>query len=173
MKSLRIEVFETNEMVTETIEIINDLKNQYWKHTKEEHMKWFKDNIKSDDEHLLIWGHNLLAYLNLIHVDVEIDKRPYRMFGIGNVCVSKERKHAGIGTILMATVNAFLKEKKSCGLLLCHENMLKFYESCGWIKMNATTVTIEKNSYEYCVMFKAPCYMLPNNAEHIWINRSF
>lgn len=121
-----------------------------------------------------MWGgYNLLAYLNLVHVDVEIDKQPYRMFGIGNVCVNKEKEHTGIGTIMMAAANAFLKENKSCGLLLCHENMLKFYENCGWRKMNASTSIIEENSYEHCVMFNDPCHMLSNNAEHIWINRSF
>lgn len=56
MKSLKVEFLKTDELSEETIGIINSLKNQYWKHTKKEHMKWFKENIKPNDEHLLIWG---------------------------------------------------------------------------------------------------------------------
>lgn len=50
--------------------------------------------------------------MNLVHVDVEIDKRPYRMFGIGNVCVSKDKENVGIGTVLMAVANVLLKETR-------------------------------------------------------------
>lgn len=43
--------------------------------------------------------------------------------------MSKEKGHTGIGSVLMAAVNAFLKETGLCGLILCHENTLKFYEA--------------------------------------------
>lgn len=173
MESIRIELLKTEELVDNTIESINRLKNQHWKHTEEEHMKWFKENLKFDDEHLLIWGYSLLAYLNFVHVDVEIDKQSYRMLGIGNVCVSKDAEHAGIGAILMAAANAFLKETGLCGLLLCHENTLKFYEYCGWKKMEIETSIVEGSPFEHIVMFYDPAHRLSNKAEQFMTNRSF
>ena len=53
---LNICIRNTSELNAEDIGKINTLKNQHWKHTKEEHMQWFKDNIKQEDMHLLIWG---------------------------------------------------------------------------------------------------------------------
>ena len=174
MNRIEIEVRRTDELSASQIEAINELKNQHWRHTKEEHMRWFKENIEPNDAHLLMWeGECLLAYLNLVHVDVEIDKRPYRMLGIGNVCVSKDKEHTGFGAILMMAANAFLKETKSCGLLLCHENTLKFYENCGWKKLVAGTSLVKGNPYEHHVLFFDPNHALSDKTDQFVANRSF
>ncbi|SCZ81192.1 GNAT family N-acetyltransferase [Pseudobutyrivibrio xylanivorans] len=174
MDSLKIDYFTTNELTMETVDSINNLKNQHWKHTKEEHMQWFIDNIKTDDKHVLIWKENeLLAYLNLVHVDAEIDNQTFRMYGIGNVCVSKEQEHTGIGSILMSSANAFIKRSGLCGLLLCHENTLKFYECCGWSKIDVEQSFIKSNVYEHFIMFYDPEHRLPNKAKVLMTNRNF
>lgn len=175
MRKIEIEIIKTSELSVDYIESVNDLKNQHWKHTKEEHMKWFRENIRSDDEHLMVWGDttNLLAYLNLVHVYVEIDRRPYRMFGIGNVCVSKEKEHIGIGSILMSAANAYLKEMKSCGLLLCHDNTLRFYEYCGWKKIDAGSFIVEGNPCEHRLMIYDPGHAISENAEYFIADRNF
>lgn len=174
MMDLHIEVRDTEQLTIDYIQQINRLKNQHWSHSKEEHMKWFEENINSDDEHLMLWGKSRLqAYLNLIHVEVKIEKCPYRMLGIGNVCVSKEKEHTGIGAILMAAANAVLRETGLCGLLLCHDNTLKFYENCGWKKMEVETSIVKEKLFIHHVMFYDPSHKLSNKAEIIEIDRSF
>ncbi len=175
MKNLNIKLYETDELTDECIKLINGIKNQHWKHTNEEHMKWFVENIRPRDRHLMIYENEtkLIAYLDLVRINVNIDKQLYKMHGIGNVCVSKDRGHIGIGTILMLTANIFLKAEKSCGLILCHDKTIKFYERCGWKRLSFGTSFIEGNTYKHNIMLYDPCYAISEHIYSIAIDKSF
>ncbi len=86
MKKITIETVETAKLSENIIVRINSLKNQHWRHSEEEHMRWFKKNIKDTDAHLLIWEESdLIAYLNIVDVDIIINQEAYKVYGIGNV----------------------------------------------------------------------------------------
>ena len=174
MKSLKVEFLKTDELSEETIGIINSLKNQYWKHTKKEHMKWFKENIKPNDEHLLIWGGiALLAYLNIVHVDITTDQKPIKALGIGNVCVNSEKKHMGLGAILLASSKALIKGMNSCGLLLCHDNVTDFYLKSNWNICDVKDARIIDEPFKQVVMAYDPHHILPPQIDTLIMNRSF
>lgn len=173
MQKFEIEVVNTDELSTETIVIINRLKNQYWKHEEDEHMRWFKANMFPDDIHILIKGRCLLAYLNMVCVDIKINQKPFKVLGIGNVCVNTEEEHMGFGAILLSTANALIKRKNTCGMLLCHDNVKSFYLKLGWDIYNAKEIRIEGNLFEYIVMTYDPYHILPLNVDDLIIYRNF
>lgn len=175
MKRLVIEVKQTNELDPDSIFEINQLKNQHWKHTAEEHLKWFNDNIAPNDEHVILRGEGegLLAYLNLVNINVIINQTSYNMRGIGNVCVSKNREHSGLGTVLMSATNALFKCDKTCGLLLCHDNLKMFYQKTGWKVIDSDVVIIGNKPFQLTVMSYDPFHIIPTKVESLIVDRSF
>ncbi len=176
MTKIEIVICSTKELAIEEIEEINSLKNQYWKHSADEHMKWFRENIKSNDNHIMLYGggeYNLLAYLNIVHVDVAVNQRPHRMMGIGNVCVNMDKQHSGYGAILMSAANMFIKDKRSCGLLLCHEDLLSFYKKMGWSIMNVENALIHNQPFRFNIMKLDCSKILPDKVNQIMIDRVF
>lgn len=91
-------MMELNVLMKKTVELSYDemnsliaLKQQHWGYTDEQQRRWFSENIMADDYHLQIYGGGvLLAYLNAVNVDVDINQTLHRMLGIGNVCVDKK-----------------------------------------------------------------------------------
>lgn len=101
-------------------------------------------------------GGVLLAYLNAVNVEVSINQTLHRMLGIGNVCVDKENAHAGVDSILMACINAFVKQSDTCGIPLCKETLIPFYGFSNWVLAEPDTVTIKQQPYTYYVMAYDP-----------------
>lgn len=152
------------------------LKQQYWNYSTVEQKKWFRENIIADDYHILIYqGELLLAYLNAVNVEVEINYFKHRMMGIGNVCVAEKHAHTGVGSILMACTNAFIKQSSSCGILLCKKKLIPFYESSNWQILSPQQVTISGQSYAHIVMLYDPLRMatVGENKQMISLSRNF
>ncbi len=174
MKKMEIEIAETSELSLNSIRVINKLKNQYWKHTEEEHLRWFKDNILSEDLHIqLFLDESLRAYLNMVHIDIVSDEKKYSVLGIGNVCVDKEVEHLGYGTLLVAAANAIIKKMKTGGLLLCHEELIHFYLKNGWKEKKYNDVRIKGIPFKYIVMAFDPYNILQTSNNSLEISRSF
>lgn len=174
MRKIEITISRTDELDLTTIKRINELKSQHWKYTMKEHMLWFQKHIKSDDNHILICeGSRLFAYLNLVHINVEIDKQLYQMFGIGNVCVSKEDEGIGTGTVLMSITKSFLKSAASCGLVLCNDRVLTFYERNGWKRLQVESPIVEGLPFDHCVMLYDPINLIQQRVMRLDVSRSF
>lgn len=105
---------------------------------------------------MIYGGGVLLAYLNAVNVDVSIDQSMHRMLGIGNVCVDKENAHAGVGSILMACVNAIIRKADSAGILLCKEKLNRFYEASNWEKIVPKKVLVSGQTFRHDVMIFDP-----------------
>lgn len=114
----------------------------------------------------------LLAYLNAVNVEVDINYSQHRMMGIGNVCVEKKHTHAGVGSILMACINAFIRQSLSCGILLCKEKMIPFYESLNWQVLSSPQITISGQPYEHMAMIYDPMRMAAMGESKYIINLS-
>lgn len=174
MRKMEITIAETNELTEGDITKINRLKNQHWEHELDEHMRWFKENIKSDDWHIMIQEEErILAYLNLINICVTINKLPYNMFGIGNVCVDRNAEHSGIGMIIMSVANAFIKQNKTCGLLLCHDRTKEFYKKTGWKQVDVSDALIGNNKFDLCIMAYDPYSIICDEINTLIIDRDF
>lgn len=162
MMEMNIQLKRSKELNEQDMNSLIALKQQYWNYSTAEQKKWFEKNINADDRHILIYrgGGVLLAYLNAVNVEVDIDDSRHRMMGIGNVCVDEKHAHAGAGSILMACMNAFIRQSSSCGILLCKERLIPFYESSNWQVLSSPQVTISGRPYGHMVMLYDPLRML-------------
>lgn len=157
-------MMELNVLMKKTVELSYDemnsliaLKQQHWGYTDEQQRRWFSENIMADDYHLQIYGGGvLLAYLNAVNVDVDINQTLHRMLGIGNVCVDKKNAHAGVGSILMACINAFVKQSDTCGILLCKGKWIPFYVTSNWRLINPERIIVADNRFEHSIMLFDP-----------------
>ncbi len=173
--NLKIETKKTKELTHDMILQINNLKNQHWNHTAEEHILWFKENIRDDDFHVTVSEPNgtLVAYLNLVNINIAVNEDNYSALGIGNVCVQKKLEHLGFGSILMASTNAFIKEAKTCGFLLCHDDLTEFYKSAGWRPINYEHAEIAGENYGLNLMLYDPYNILPKLIIFFTADRNF
>ena len=119
-------------------------------------------------------GGVLLAYLNAVNVDVSINQSMYRMFGIGNVCHDKDNAHAGVGSILMACINAFIKKADSIGILLCKEPLINFYEHSGWQIIRSQSSFVNGQLFSHTIMNFDPNHKyIKEDASLIEVSRNF
>ena len=133
------------------------LKQQYWPYDTESQKRWLLDNINHDDYHVMLTdGVVLFAYLNMVNVEVTVDNQQYKMLGVGNVCVDGSQTNNGLGGVLMAYINAFIKKTQLCGVLLCKEEVIDFYRKSNWKVMTANKVVVQGCPFDHYVMMYDP-----------------
>jgi len=135
---LKIRLIRHKEITPEDVDKIIKLKSQHWNYSYESQYKWLYDNIIENDFHLMIENslHELLAYLNIVYLDIECDDKIKSHLGIGNVCVEKKLKGQGYGIFLMHISNIILKQLKRPGVLICKNNLADFYSKANWFRYN-------------------------------------
>jgi len=136
---------------------IIELKSQHWLYDAESQKEWIHKNLNDSDVHVCLEKDGeLVAYLNLVKINVCFGEKITAMIGIGNVCTHKLYIHQGLGKELIFRVNEFLISEEKKGILLCHKQLLSFYIKCGWkdVTNDLLEIYIGKHKYELCVM----CY---------------
>lgn len=131
------------DLTCELLEDIISLKSVFWSYNHQEHLDWIYKNLNDTDIHVfLLHDKTIIAYLNLIQIEVVVDEKKIQGFGIGNVC-AKERGH-GWGKLLIDRVNDFIVNSEKIGLLFCKNGLVNFYTKCNWkIVSNLNTNSIE------------------------------
>lgn len=87
--------------------------------------------------------------------------------------MDKSNEHLGIGALLMASANAFIKESKTCGLLLCNDRLTEFYKKSGWKVCNVADATVAGSPYRKNIMLLDPFCLLPPDVKEIDMLRNF
>jgi len=114
-------------------ESIVKLKQQHWPYSYESQLQWVKDNLRDDDEHICLYmDDDIIAYLNFVKIVCHVNGGCFNSIGLGNVCVAKVHRNRGWGIALVSFANCILKERKIPGILLCHNELISFYQKCGW-----------------------------------------
>lgn len=119
-------------LVTPTLldEII-EIKSVAWNYSFESHLNWINKNLNDSDLHFLVYESNeIIAYTNLVHITLEVNKKPIPVIGIGNVCTKYPGK--GDGKRLFKYLNDYLMMNHLEGMLFCKTNLVPFYENLGW-----------------------------------------
>lgn len=135
---------------------IIEIKQQYWEYSYESQAKWISENIGPDDLHLIAYVDcSPVAYLDIVNVSVQLNHTDYCMSGIGNVCVDRNHLGKGFGKSCVNKANDIITSLKSPGVLLCHDNLVTFYQKCGWILFNSSDTEMFIGKSEYChnIMF--------------------
>lgn len=114
----------------EDLKNIIDIKSIYWPYPLQSQLEWIENNINDEDVHAFLIGEdrNVEAYLNMIAITFEVNKKKYEGFGIGNVCSSKK----GSGAILMQEMRKYFIEKDKVGILFCKSELISYYIKYGW-----------------------------------------
>ncbi|MGO4710537.1 GNAT family N-acetyltransferase [Chryseobacterium sp. 2TAF14] len=126
-------LFIQHESLTQVLldEIIK-VKSAAWPYSYDQQYNWIKNNLKNSDIHVLLRDREkVVAYLNLVKIEVQIENSTLNGFGIGNVCAIEKGK--GWGKELLIKVNQYLINHQKVGLLFCKEKLTKFYLENDWI----------------------------------------
>lgn len=136
-----------------TLVEIASLKSEYWKYPVESQIEWISEHYSDNDLHLLVYKNNILvAYAGLIFSECIIDGIMTKFCGLGNVCVRGTERGTGIGLQLVCRANEIIKANKIEGLLLCHKNLVSFYEKCGWTLLSIKRATVDVNEFTENIM---------------------
>lgn len=128
---MNIEVIKHRDILFRDVLRAITVKTIAWPYPLESQVRWIVDNIDDNDEHVFLKeGTKDLAYMNLVSITFTANDEEFRAYGIGNVCAAEKGK--GYGRELMNRVNAYMKEKKKCGLLFCRNSLVSFYKQYGW-----------------------------------------
>lgn len=151
------------------------LKQQYWAYDEVMQKKWFDNNIKPCDYHVLVRSNDsLLAYLNIVNINVDLNDKKIGMLGIGNVCVDQEHAKIGIGSVIIGIVNSFIKSRKMCGVLLCRNNVTGFYKKNQWDLVASEKVVVNSKEFYHSIMVYDPLKLyFTETMNEIYIDRSF
>ena len=150
---------------------INILKSQHWNYSLEEHDLWMNSNIKDSDYHILIKSNQMIiGYMNVVNRILMIDNKNIEALGIGNVCVDKNYIGKKIGLLLMDACNIFLKYNSKIGILLCKDNLIKFYLKSGWNLYDGNLLIEDSIPSEINLFINNQIYI---NKSYLKINKSF
>lgn len=85
-----------DQITSNIIDKIIKVKSVAWDFDYESQKDWIKYNLKDADIHILLFqNEKVIAYLNLIELDINVDALNYKAYGIGNVCAFKKGKGWG------------------------------------------------------------------------------
>ena len=117
------------------------LKEQHWPHGICSQERWLQENLRPKDYHFLLYrldenGYRLVGYLNLVNINAKFKEHELRCLGVGNVCIDKRYMSQGLGKYLISKVNIYIEKTNMTAILLCREQIVKFYRRCGWNKLN-------------------------------------
>jgi len=155
MKKIEWKVIKNSEISERDLVHIAYIKDQHWTHGVKSQVDWMKNNLLPDDIHLLgkIKGDlEPCAYLSLVNIKVTCDNDETNFIGLGNVCVSKNDEHFGIGSSLVLQANNYIMSSAKRGLLLCKDPLISFYKKNGWEKLNYTKALISNCQYYNNIM---------------------
>lgn len=117
------------------LSLLNDIieiKSVAWPYSYEAQLKWISKHLTDNDLHALLYEEdNLIAYMNLINIDLHFNGVLHKALGIGNVCSKEQGK--GYGNLLMLKINTFLENNNKRGVLLCKDSLVNFYKKSNWI----------------------------------------
>jgi hypothetical protein len=110
------------------------LKRQHWPYSFDSHLSWMRDNLAPNDEHVCCFSQNsMIAYMNLVNVPCKDGDSEFTVIGVGNVCVLSDLQGCGIGTRFVKATTDIIASRNKVGLLFCSENLVPFYQRCGWM----------------------------------------
>ena len=115
------------------INSICKLKNTHWNYGYKSNLEWFKKNVKSYDIHNLIYYNSkLIGYTVLRDRTLYIKKKKLKYFYFDTLIIDKKYRSKGISNYLMKLNDHVIKQNNKISLLICKNNLIKFYKKFDW-----------------------------------------
>ena len=138
---LNTKIIKHSDLNNELLLEICSIKNIAWPYPLESQKQWLRNNLIGSDIHLLLYNEDILiAYLNLVNVEVVIDKNKVKALGVGNVCSSVRGK--GYGADLMRAANNYILQCKKSAILFCNRELLNFHQKYDWIAVDRDSIDL-------------------------------
>lgn len=148
---LELKAIQHSNISLNEIEEIIRIKSISWPYPYEKQIEWIDNHLKGSDFHLLLHhGNKIVAYLNLISMEITLDFATYCAIGVGNVCVVEMGK--GYGINLMNITNQYIKKRNKIGLLFCKQGIINFYKKCGWSLIERSQLNLSLDNNEIITM---------------------
>ncbi len=125
------------EISQEEIGAICSIKNQYWPHSIESQLEWWKKHTDKDDVFVtLVNGGTTIAFLRLRKRTVAVSNACLDALCATEVCVDEQYRGRGLGKQLLDVAATHIKSTgSSLAYLLCWDTQAAFYHACGWRRL--------------------------------------
>jgi hypothetical protein len=130
------------------------LKNSFWKFGLRSNLHWFRNNIKRNDLHNLIFvNFKLIGYTVLRINSLFKNKNKIKYFYFDTLIIDKKYRSNKLSSILMHFNNQVILNNKKISFLICKKKMIKFYEKFCWKLLNKKYFEIKDHKFSSYGMF--------------------
>ena len=138
---MKVKTFVTPNLKKEQIFNICALKDTYWKHGIKNQFKWFKNNVKSNDYHNLLYDKNsLIGYTLLRKRTCSIKKKKKiikkKYFYFDTLILKNSYRGKYLSFFLMKKNCELIKKKNKFAFLICNNKLVKYYKKFDWEILN-------------------------------------
>ena len=130
------------------------LKNNFWKFGLRSNLDWFRNKIKSNDIHNMIFANFKLIGYTVLRVNTLFrNKSKIKYFYFDTLIIDKKYRSNKFSSILMYFNNQIILNNKKISFLICQKQMVKFYKKFSWKLLNKKCFTIKDHKFSSCGMF--------------------
>lgn len=130
------------------------LKNSFWKFGLRSNLDWFRNKIKSNDIHNLIFSNfRLIGYTVLRVNSLFKNKNKIKYFYFDSLIIDKKYRSNKFSSILMHYNNQIILKNKKISFLICQKQMVKFYKKFSWKLLNKKYFIIKDHKFSSYGMF--------------------
>ena len=123
---------------------ISNLKDSLWSFGINSQLEWFKNNIKKNDIHnLLYFKSKLIGYTLLRRRSFNNNnklKKIYLLFD--TLIIHKDYRNKKLSNLLMIFNNKIIRETGLFSFLICKNDLVDFYKKYDWIKLNKKNIKV-------------------------------
>ena len=127
---------KTSKLTKTEINSIIKLKNSFWKYGIQANKDWFKEYVKKNDIHNFLIINNILIGYTLLRKRKIISKSYNNYFYFDTLIIKKNYRKNNYSNLLMTFNNEIIKKNKMLAFLICSNDLIKFYFSFKWKKIN-------------------------------------
>tara|TARA_Y100000816_G_C25834961_1_gene436522 strand:+ start:103 stop:612 length:510 start_codon:yes stop_codon:yes gene_type:complete len=135
---------KTSKLNKKKIIQISNLKDSHWSFGINSQLEWFKNKIKKNDIHnLLYFKSKLIGYTLLRRRSFNNNnklKRRYLLFD--TFIIHKDYRNKKLSNLLMIFNNTIIRETGLFSFLICKNKVVSFYKRHNWKKLNKKNIKV-------------------------------
>lgn len=150
-KSYILKVLKKKKINSNIKKQILKLKKQHYKFSIKKQLKWFEENINSDDYHNLLFSKKVLIGYNCLRsTEIFITKKKNiikkKFYLFDTLVLNKKFRNLGLSKKIMISSNKIILNKKCLGLLFCNNKMINYYSKFGWKFLKKEQIISKRSS---------------------------
>ena len=121
------------------------LKNKEWKFGIKSQIKWFKNNIKKNDIHNMLYSKTKLIGYTLLRkrtYKIENSQKNKNYLLFDTLIIDKKYRKNKYSNLLMNFNNRIIKKKGLFSFLVCKKRLINFYKKNGWKVTNRKKIEL-------------------------------